>query len=252
MGHAAAHGSAPASGHAGHPPTALGLNSRKVGLWTFISSEVMFFSGLIAAYLALKGRNLEQGGPPPHAYFDLLLVSGLAFVLLMSSLTMVLAHAATERDDRRGERIWLAATIALGLTFLGGQVFEFNKMFNEHFVTITITQPDGRVIRRGVVEHHLEQERAHLRKEYPGATFEESPPKPTTWSTSVFGSTFFTLTGFHGTHVAIGVLWLSIVLGMSLRGAISAANALTVELAGLYWHFVDLVWVAIFTLVYLI
>lgn len=241
-----------AHGPSSHPPTALGLNSRKVGLWTFISSEVLFFSALIATYLSMKGRNIEQGGPPPHDYIDLLLVSGLAFVLLMSSVTMVLAHAATERDDRRRERIWLGATIALGLIFLGGQVYEFNKMFHETFFTFTITQADGTVVQRGVTEHHLEEGRAELEREFPGATFQQSAARPTTWTTSVFGSTFFTLTGFHGTHVAIGVLWLVIVLVMSLRGAITSANALTVEMVGLYWHFVDLVWVAIFTLVYLI
>jgi cytochrome c oxidase subunit III len=254
MAHAAAHDHAHdhAHGQSSHPPTSLGLNSRKVGLWTFISSEVLFFSALIAMYMSMKGRNIEQGGPPPHDYIDLWLVSLLAFILLMSSLTMVLAHAATERDDRKWERIWLGATIALGLTFLGGQVYEFRKMFHENFVTFTITQTDGTVVRRGVTEHHLEEGRAELEREFPGATFQASAPRPTTWTTSVFGSTFFTLTSFHGTHVAIGVLWLMIVLAMSFRGAITSANGLTVEMVGLYWHLVDLVWVAIFVLVYLI
>lgn len=246
MAHASAH--EPTT----HPPTALGLNNRKLGMWAFLSSEVMFFTALIVTYLVMEGRNLEQGGPPAHAYFNLYLVSALAFVLLMSSVTMVLAVAATERNDRRMERIWLASTIVLGLIFLGGQVYEFDKMFNERFVTVTITEQNGETQLVGIVEHELQEELAHLREEHPGATFTESAPKRTTWTTSLFGSTFFTLTGFHGTHVGIGVIWLGVVLVMSLLGHISSRNSLTVEMVGLYWHFVDLVWVAIFTLVYLI
>jgi cytochrome c oxidase subunit 3/cytochrome o ubiquinol oxidase subunit 3 len=239
--------------HGGHPATSLGLNSRKVGLWAFISSEVMFFTALIATYLVMKPRNLEMGGPIPHEFLGIGLTAVLAFILLMSSLTMVLALAATERNDQRGIRIWLAATILLGLAFLGGQVYEFNKLWSEHFVTVTETHPDGRVERHGVAEHHLESELEHIKTEAgPDAKVEAGSPKPVTWSTSIFGSTFFTMTGFHGTHVAIGVIWLSIVLVMSLRGSISAKNSLTVEMAGLYWHFVDLVWVAIFTLIYLV
>lgn len=239
-------------GHGKHPPTSLGLNNRKLGLWAFIGSEVLFFTALIVTYLVMKPRNLAIGGPRPEDFLGITLTSILAFILLMSSLTMVLALAATERNDQRGIKIWLGATILLGLAFLGGQVYEFNHLFHEEFVTVTITKQDGEIVREGVAVHHLNEELEHIREEYPGATLQQSAPKPVTWTTSVFGSTFFTMTGFHGTHVAIGVIWLSIVLVMAFRGAISSRNSLTVEMAGLYWHFVDLVWVAIFTLIYLI
>ena len=254
MAEATAHHGGPSTGH---PPTSLGLNSRKLGLWAFIGSECMFFAALITAYLVMKPRNIAQGGPVAHSYFNLYLVSALAGILLASSVTMVLALAANERDDRKWERIWLAATIALGLTFLGGQVFEFNKTFNERFVTYQITKPDGETERRGVIEHEEQAELAVWQREFPGATIARYPNETdavhrTTWTTSLFGSTFFTLTGFHGTHVAIGAIWLLVVLVMSLTGHITSKNSLTVEMAGLYWHFVDLVWVAIFTLIYLI
>ena len=238
-----------------HPPTSLGLNSRKLGLWAFISSEVMFFTALIATYLVMKPRNLEMGGPVPYDFLGIGLTAVLAFILLMSSLTMVLALAATERNDQRGIRLWLGATILLGLSFLGGQAYEFNKLWDEHFVTVTTTHADGRVERVGIAAHdpeHVNHEVEEIRAEAAGGKVEVSPPKPVTWSTSLFGSSFFTLTGFHGTHVGIGVLWLSIVLVMAFRGKIGPRNSLTVEMAGLYWHFVDLVWVAIFTLIYLI
>ena len=236
-----------------HPPTALGLNSRKLGMWAFISSEVMFFTALIATYLVMKPRNLKLGGPVPEETLGIGLTAVLAFILLMSSVTMVLALSATERNDQRGIRIWLGATILLGLCFLGGQTYEFNHLWSEEFVTVTTTLPDGRVERQGVPGHEAAERIQHIKASAPaGAKVEASEPKPVTWSTSLFGSSFFTLTGFHGTHVGIGVIWLSIVLVMALRGAISPKNSLTVELAGLYWHFVDLVWVAIFTLIYLI
>ncbi len=236
-----------------NPTTSLGLNSRKLGLWAFISSEVMFFTALIATYLVMKPRNLELGGPVPHEFLGIQLTAVLAFILLGSSLTMVLALAATERNDQRGIRRWLLATIILGLMFLGGQVYEFNELWSEEFVTVTTTLPDGHVEREGVEAHLLEEELAHIREAAPaGSEVTAGQPRPVTWTTSLFGATFFTMTGFHGTHVGIGVIWLSIVLVMSMRGAISTKNSLTVEMAGLYWHFVDLVWVAIFTLIYLI
>lgn len=237
----------------GHPATSLGLNSRKVGLWAFISSEVMFFTALIATYLVMKPRNTEMGGPDPQEFLGIGLTAVLAFILLMSSLTMVLSLAALERNDQRYTRIWLGATILLGLTFLGGQAYEFRKLWSEKFVTVTETRADGHVVRHGVAEHHLETELVHITEEAgPGATVVAGPPRPVTWTTSLFGSTFFTMTGFHGTHVGIGIIWLSIVLAMSFRGSLSAKNSLSLEMAGLYWHFVDLVWVAIFTLIYLI
>jgi cytochrome c oxidase subunit 3/cytochrome o ubiquinol oxidase subunit 3 len=233
-----------------HPPTSLGLNSRKLGLWAFIGSESIFFAALITTYLVMKPRNIEFGGPRAHDFLGIELTTLLASILLASSLTMVLALNATERNDQRGIRLWLGATILLGLAFLGGQVYEFNHLFHEEFRTVELQHANGTTQLVGVPEHEFEAYEQNL----PTGTEVKGDkgPFPVTWSTSLFGSTFFTLTGFHGTHVAIGVAWLAIVLIMALRGKISAANSLTVEMAGLYWHFVDLVWVAIFVLIYLI
>jgi cytochrome c oxidase subunit 3/cytochrome o ubiquinol oxidase subunit 3 len=238
-----------------HPPTSLGLNSRKLGMWTFIGSESIFFAALITTYLVMQRANAAQGGPEPQDFLGIGLTTILASILLASSLTMVLALNATERNDRRGIRLWLGATILLGLAFLGGQVYEFNHLFHEHFVTITVEDEAGQVIERvGVPEHDAEERLEAFEEQYPeSAGFKiDDDDAPVTWTTSIFGSTFFLLTGFHGTHVAIGVAWLAIVLIMALRNKIGAHNTLTVELAGLYWHFVDLVWVAIFVLIYLI
>jgi heme/copper-type cytochrome/quinol oxidase subunit 3 len=188
-----------------HPHTSFPIDSRKLLMWAFLASDCMFFGMLIATYLVYKGRSIE--GPYPQDVFDVPYTSVSAFVLLFSSLTMVLALAAIQHGQERKMRIWLTTTAALGCIFLAGQFFEFTT-----FVT-----KDG-----------------------------------LTLSKNLFGSTFFVLTGFHGTHVAIGVFWLLSLVVHSFRGRLHQQQALIVEIAGLYWHFVDIVWILIFTLVYLI
>jgi heme/copper-type cytochrome/quinol oxidase subunit 3 len=205
-GHDAGHG------HAEHPPTSTGLDHRKLLMWAFLASDCMFFGSLIATYLIYRGRTEEliaagQGsGPTPHEILDIPYTSVSAFVLLMSSLTMVLALAAIQKGDHRGLRIWLAATALLGSIFLGGQYFEFTSFYHEGL----------------------------------GLT------------TNMFGTTFFTLTGFHGTHVTIGVLCMIFTTFQAFRGKYTKDDYGGVEIMGLYWHFVDLVWIMVFTFMYLL
>jgi heme/copper-type cytochrome/quinol oxidase subunit 3 len=187
-----------------HPHTSTGLDNRKLLMWAFLASDCMFFGTLIATYMVYKNRSID--GPLPRETFDVPYTSVSAFVLLLSSLTMVLALAAIQRGEERRMRIWLGATALLGCVFLGGQFYEFSTFYR-----------DGLSLSR-----------------------------------NLFGSTFFTLTGFHGTHVAIGVFWLLSLFTHSVRGRLHAEHSLLVEIAGLYWHFVDIVWILIFTLVYLI
>jgi heme/copper-type cytochrome/quinol oxidase subunit 3 len=187
-----------------HPHTSTGLDHRKLLMWAFLASDCMFFGTLIATYMVYKNRSLD--GPLPRETFDVPYTSVSAFVLLLSSLTMVLALAAIQRGEERRMRVWLSATALLGCVFLGGQFYEFTSFYK-----------DGLSLSR-----------------------------------NLFGSTFFTLTGFHGTHVAIGVFWLLSLVTHSFRGRLHQEHSLLVEIAGLYWHFVDIVWILIFTLVYLI
>ena len=182
----------------------LGVDHRKLGMWTFIGSECLFFGTLIAAYVAYRGRS--RIAPYPEQILDIPLTTISTFVLLMSSLLMVLALAAVQRGDHVYSRRWLAGVVLFGLGFLGFQAYEFT-----HFVQQGLTL-----------------------------------------QTNLFGSTFFVLTGFHGAHVALGVAWLLALLWLDLRGRLGPADATKVEVAGLYWHFVDIVWIVIFTLVYLI
>src|SRR5215210_6664418 len=180
-------------GHTGGHYTSMGIDSRKVGMWIFLASDCMFFGSLIATYLIYRGRAEElflagQGsGPTPSEILDIPYTSVSAFVLLMSSLTMVLALAAVQKGNARGTRVWLAATAILGSIFVGGQYFEFTEFKHEGL----------------------------------GLT------------TNMFGSTFFTLTGFHGAHVTIGIVMLLSLLQLSLRGGVTKRDALNVEIVGL-------------------
>ena len=184
-------------------PTSTGYDSRKLFMWTFLSSDCLFFGALIATYILYRGRS--QSGPFPKDVFNIPYTSVSTFVLLMSSLTMVLTLSAIQRGDIRSFRIWTLATALLGCVFLGGQAFEFTDF-----------------VAKGL--------------------------RP---STNLFGSSFFVLTGTHGTHVGIGVIMLLSLFGFSLTGRLRQESAIYVELIGLYWHFVDIVWIVIFTLVYL-
>ena len=202
--------------------TTTGLDHRKLLMWLFLASECLFFGGLIGTYLLYRNSHdvpcANEGvgcvfpldttvnGVTYVGLFDIPFTSISAFVLLMSSVTMVLALAAIQRNDRRGLSIWLLATALLGMSFLAGQVFEFTEFVHEGL----------------------------------------------TLNTNLFGTTFFVLTGFHGAHVSVGVLILLSMFVMALRGRLTREKSLNVELAGLYWHFVDIVWIVIFTLVYLI
>ena len=187
-----------------HMETSTGIDNRKLLMWLFLASDCLLFGSLIAAYLLYRGRSIV--GPYPEDLFDIPFTSVSAFVLLMSSVTMVLALAAIQRGNVRNMRIWIFTTAVLGTLFIGGQVFEFTE-FNHEGLSL---------------------------------------------STNLFGTTFFVLTGFHGAHVTVGVLILLSLFVVSLRGGIQQKDSLAVELAGLYWHFVDIVWIVIFTLVYLI
>jgi cytochrome c oxidase subunit 3/cytochrome o ubiquinol oxidase subunit 3 len=195
------------AGHDAHDEhaTSTGLSHEKLGMWAFLGSECLLFGALISTYLLYRGRGVP-GTPTPDDVYDIPFTSVSSFVLLMSSLTMVLALAAIQRGDHHRTRTWLLTTALLGALFVGGQCYEFTEFYR----------------------HGLRLQ------------------------TNLFGSSFFVLTGFHGVHVTVGVLMLLSLFGLSARGRLPKERAETVELVGLYWHFVDVVWILIFTLIYLI
>ena len=199
-------------GHSGHDDradhgahyTSTGLSNNKMAMWLFLGSECLLFGGLISTYMLYRGRHPADVGP--DQIFDIPFTSVSSFVLLMSSLTMVLAVSAAAQKDERRTNLWLTVTALLGATFVGGQVYEFTSFYRE------------------------------------GLGF----------TSSLFSSSFYTLTGFHGVHVTIGIIMLMALVGINKRSRVPGDKAEVVELVGLYWHFVDVVWIIIFTLVYLI
>src|SRR5438067_11850424 len=195
-----------AAGHDAHDEhaTSTGLSNNKVAMWAFLGSECLLFGALISTYLLYRGRSLV--GPLPKDVYDIPYTSVSSFVLLMSSLTMVLALAAMQRHDQRRMRVWLTTTALLGAVFVGGQAYEFTSFY-----------------RSGLSLHQ-----------------------------NLFGSSFFVLTGFHGAHVTVGILMLLSLAAISWKGRLAEDRVETVELIGLYWHFVDVVWIVIFTMIYLI
>lgn len=204
--------------HAAHPAhldTSTGLDSRKMAFWGFIGSECLLFGSLIATYMAYKGKSLE--GPYPHdivvdgvahqGVFNIPLTTFSTFILLMSSVAMVLALNYTQRGDRRNSALWLFLTAFGGAIFLGCQVYEFTYFVVHDDMTL---------------------------------------------KSNLFSSTFFLLTGFHGAHVTVGVIYLLTLAALAWKGRIGPEKSLNVEIAGLYWHFVDVIWIVIFPLIYLV
>ena len=225
-----------------HETTSTGLNHRKMLMWAFLGSDCMFFGSLIATYLVYKGKSLS--GAFPADVFDIPVTSVSTFVLLMSSMSMVLAYAALTRGSLKGFRIWILSTALLGMTFLAFQVFEF-RTFANHEVEIDCSR----------VQLEFEDMTA-LEKKVAGSceagVHEVVEQHGLTPKTNLFGTTFYTLTGFHGAHVTLGVVWLLTLFFYSFRsGGVTAGRNLDVDLAALYWHFVDIVWIIIFAVVYL-
>jgi len=173
--------------------------------------------GVISHTIALKTSSWPKPYDPLTNPLSIDLTTVNTFILICSSATMVLAVSAIQRGRKGRCSLFLLATVLLGSVFLGVQVYEYHELL------------EGRIYPPGI------SPTGHFR---PGV--------------SLFASCFFTVTGFHGLHVAAGIVTLILVFLASLFGRFSAKNFAAVEYAGLYWHFVDLVWILLFTIVYLI
>ena len=199
-----------------HPPTSTGLDNRKLAIWTFIGSECLFFATLISTYVVYKGQSLR--GPYPHE---------------------------TWTDPATGTIVGQMFEIPL-VTF-GTAVL----LFSSFFVVLSLNG-----LQRGKQKQFVGWLAATVvcglffigMQVY---EFTHFVHKGLGFTTNLFGSSFYTLTGFHGTHVTLGVIWLATLLYLGLRGKMGPEKALNLEIAALYWHFVDVVWIVIFPVVYL-
>jgi heme/copper-type cytochrome/quinol oxidase subunit 3 len=196
------------------------VSARKLAMWLFLATEIMFFSAIIGASWTLRLRTTIEGTPDfqglwaePGQILNVPLTGLNTFILICSSLTMVEALAAAERGDQRKLKLFLTATLLFGIVFLSIQAYEYNKIYFEEGLTF-VSAPD-----------------------------EVNP---------LYGPTFYAQTGVHGSHVTAGVIGLAYVTRRAYKGGFTKENHEAVELAGLYWHFVDVVWIFLFTIVYLI
>jgi len=191
----------------------------KAMMWIFLLSDTFIFSCFLTAYMNVRMSTMVDWPNPSQVFalhmfgqdIPMVLIAIMTFVLITSSGTMALAVNYGYRRDRRRTVLFLCATAALGATFVGMQVFEWTKLIME------------------------------------GVRPWENP-----WGAAQFGSSFFMITGFHGCHVTAGVIYLLITAKRVSSGFYDRKGSYeTVEVAGLYWHFVDLVWVFIFAFFYL-
>lgn len=195
----------------------LSLETQSMGMWVFLMSEIMFFGAVFAAY-AIYRHAYPQVFEEGSNHLDLLLGSINTAVLLTSSLCMALAVNSAARGLRKQLVFFLVATIVLGVLFLGIKFIEYSKEFSEHLF------PGGVFI-------------------YPG----RDPAQA-----KIFFSLYFTLTGLHAVHMIIGILMIVVLTYFAWRGKFSPEYFGPVDMIGLYWHFVDIVWIFIFPLLYLV
>ena len=181
----------------------------KLGMWVFLAGDAMSFGGLLAGYGALRASSPDW--PNPLETLGINLTAAMTFLLIVSSVWMVMGLSGARHSDLDKFRKYMLLTIVGGTVFLLLQAYEW---------------------------YHLTHE---------GMTMSGNH-----WGSSLFGTTFYIITGFHGCHVFGGVVYLSCVLLAGLNGRFLGDNASPVEIVGLYWHFVDLVWILVFTFVYLI
>jgi heme/copper-type cytochrome/quinol oxidase subunit 3 len=182
-----------------------GVYHEKLGMWIFLLSEVMFFTALIGGYIILR-FSMPEAWADPGEVLNIPVTAVNTFILICSSVTMVKAFAAAADGNQQALRWYLVATVLIGATFVGVQVYEYHELIVKGFLP----------------------------------------------SSGLYGSTFYTMTGFHGFHVTMGVLCMIWVTVKAFRGGYTATDHRGVEVIGLYWHFVDLVWIILFTIVYLI
>ncbi|MBA2662180.1 MAG: heme-copper oxidase subunit III [Bradymonadaceae bacterium] len=194
----------------------LGVTNGKLGMWTFLVMDAMTFAGFLAAYARLRWAP-GSNWPLPIEEFGpvgIQLTALNTFILICSSVSMVHVLAEQLRGNMVAARKWMAVTVIGGLIFLGIQGFEWTHLILDLWPFV-----------------------------YTDATYGFNQN---------FAATFFSLTGFHGLHVSVGVIY-NFILYLGIRnGKIGPEDTSITEIAGLYWHFVDLIWILVFTFVYLI
>jgi cytochrome c oxidase subunit III len=192
-----------------------------LGMWVFLVSEIMFFGGVFATYAVYRGL-YPEAFHEASLHLDVYLGTFNTFVLLTSSLTMALAVRAAHLGQSRQVALMIALTMALGSIFLGIKFYEYYHKYEEGMMPLL------------------------------GLPFNSEGPRELAGATRLFYGLYFTMTGIHALHMIIGIAIMLLFIPPALRGRYAGGNSLSVEIMGLYWHFVDLVWIFLFPLLYLI
>jgi len=189
-----------------------------LGMWVFLITEVMFFGGMFLAYTVYRNAYPNAFAVASSSLNEIIGAFNTA-ILLCSSFTMVLAVRAAQLGQRRAIMVFLVLTLILGIAFLGIKGFEWNQKFQEHHI--------------------------------PGPSF-HLDGTPMQGQAQLFFSLYFYMTGLHALHMIVGVGLLSFLLYKTYRGTYSAEYMTPIDITGLYWHFVDIIWIFLFPLLYLI
>jgi cytochrome c oxidase subunit III len=199
-----------------------------LGMWVFLVTEIMFFGGMFLAYTLYRNQYPEAFASASN-HLDLKLGAINTVVLILSSFTMAMAVYCTQVGKRRGQIISLVLTLLLGTTFLGIKAVEYHEKYVDRLIP-------GRVI----PSRPFDASGVHL---LPGAAKQ---------NVEMFYWIYFAMTGMHAVHMIIGIGVISVILFFAIRGKYGPEYHNPVEVSGLYWHFVDIVWIFLFPLLYLL
>ena len=193
------------------------FESSALGMWLFLVTEILFFGGLFTAYLVYRMSYPAAFQDASH-HLDIILGATNTAILIGSSLTMAMAVYAAQIGNRTQQLVYLAFTMLLGAAFLGIKAVEYSHKFQDNLV--------------------------------PGANFQFEGRDPV--HAQLFYSLYFVMTGLHALHMVVGLGIMAVLMWMAYRGRFTRAYHTPVEISGLYWHFVDIVWIFLFPLLYLI
>ncbi len=210
-----------------------------LGMWVFLVTELMFFGGMFLAYTLYRTKFPADFASASN-HLDLTLGAINTVVLILSSFTMALAVYSSQVGKQRNQIVCLVLTIVLGLTFLGIKAVEYHDKYEDHLIPGQLIP--GRPYSPEVQEHGAPDDKHKLHL-LPGATVKH---------VEMFYWIYFAMTGMHALHMIIGVGILSVILFFSWRGRYGPEYHNPVEITGLYWHFVDIVWIFLFPLLYLL
>jgi cytochrome c oxidase subunit III len=198
-------------------------------MWLFLAQEVMFFGGLFLAYTVYRNLYFDAFVAGSH-HLDVKLGGINTAVLIVSSLTMALGVHAASEGKGKATALWLLATIGLGSVFLGVKVYEYADKFKNHLVPGAHFSAEHLTFHGQAIAANSDLER----------------------QAEIFYSLYFAMTGLHALHMIIGIPILLVLAFLAWRGSYTRAYSTPVEMFGLYWHFVDIVWIFLFPLLYLI